>query len=33
MRIVQFSDTHIPHRGGTGRDNTELLVSRPPAWD
>jgi 3',5'-cyclic AMP phosphodiesterase CpdA len=27
MRIVQFSDTHISHLGGVGRDNAERLVS------
>jgi 3',5'-cyclic AMP phosphodiesterase CpdA len=26
MRIVQFSDTHISHRGGIGRANTGLLI-------
>ena len=26
MRIIQFSDTHISHRGGVGHGNTERLV-------
>jgi len=26
VRIIQFSDTHISHRGGLGHDNAERLV-------
>jgi 3',5'-cyclic AMP phosphodiesterase CpdA len=26
MRIIQFSDTHISHRGGLGHDNAERLA-------